>query len=109
MTPERFAELWNETLADITKLASTKGGEYAPGRDRLANFKENAVSLGLTPEAVWAVYCGKHWDSIRTYVRDINEGKDRERSEPIEGRFKDMIVYCLLGLGLVEDRQNGNR
>jgi hypothetical protein len=104
MTPERFSILFEEALAKVRQLAVVKGGEYAPGADRLANFKTNAEALGLPPEAVWAVYAGKHWDSIRTYVRDLNEGKDRERSEPIEGRFLDLIVYCFLGLGLLVDR-----
>ena len=31
------------------------------------------------------------------------EGKTRERLEPIEGRFHDLIVYLLLGLALVEE------
>lgn len=105
MTPERFKKLLEQTFEEARQLEQTKGGEYAPGADRLANFKTNAQALGLPPEAIWATYAGKHWDSIRTYTRDIVEGKTRERSEPIEGRFKDLIVYCILGLGLVEERQ----
>lgn len=101
MTPENFNLLFESTIKEIRKLAVLKGGEYAPGADRLANFKSNAEALGLKPEAVWAVYAGKHWDAIRTYVRDVVEGKTRERLEPIEGRFHDLIVYLLLGLALV--------
>ena len=104
MTPERFEELFEASLAKVRHLAVVKGGEYAPGADRLANFKSNADALGLPPEAVWAIYACKHMDSIRTYVRDLNENKDRVRSEPIEGRFLDLIVYCFLGLGLLEER-----
>ncbi|HWQ08273.1 MAG TPA: hypothetical protein VN436_04175 [Holophaga sp.] len=105
MTPERFQALLEQTFAEARQLEQKKGGEYAPGADRLANFKSNAAALGLPPEAVWAVYAGKHWDSIRTYVSDIVTGTQRERSEPIEGRFRDMLVYLLLGLGLVEERE----
>lgn len=103
MTPERFAELWDAALEKVTELAVNKGGEYAPGEDRLSNFKGNAERLDLTPLDVWAVYAGKHWDAIQTYVRDQRLGVSRPRMEGIEGRFHDLIVYAVLGLALVED------
>ena len=103
MTPERFDELWAATLARVEELARGKGGEYAPGADRLSNFKQNAERLGLTPLDIWAVYAGKHWDAIQTYVQDLRKGISRERLEGIEGRFHDLIVYAVLGLALVED------
>jgi len=103
MTPERFAALFEESIEKCRRMAVVKGGEYAPGGDRLANFKTNGEMLGLPPLAIWAVYTGKHWDSIRTFVKDLCEKKDRERSEPIEGRLVDLIVYGFLGLGLLED------
>ena len=53
MTPENFNLLFESTIQEIRKLAVLKGGEYAPGADRLANFKSNAEALGLKPEAVW--------------------------------------------------------
>ena len=101
MTPDNFNTLFNSVMDEIRRLAILKGGEYAPGADRLSNFKKNAESLGLRPEAVWAVYAGKHWDAIQTFVRDRMTGVVRERAEPIEGRFHDLIVYCILGLALV--------
>jgi hypothetical protein len=105
MTPEDFNKLFADTVTKLQELARLKGGEYAPGKDRLANFKEQGAALGLPPEAIWAVYAGKHWDSIRTYTRDLIEGKTRERSESIEGRYHDLIVYCVLAIGLLRDRE----
>lgn len=109
MTPERFAALFEESIEKCRRMAVVKGGEYAPGGDRLANFKTNGEMLGLPPLAIWAVYAGKHWDSIRNFVKDHNKGKDRERSEPIEGRLIDLIVYGFLGLGLLEELHVPNR
>lgn len=104
MTPARFEGLFELTVDQLRELTVLKGGEYAPGGDRLENFKKNAAALGLEPEVVWAVYAGKHWDAVQTYVRDLATGKERKRSEPIAGRFHDLMVYLLLGLALLEDR-----
>ena len=103
MTPERFNELWEDTMLRARTLAVGKGGEYAPGEDRLSNFKQNAERLGLKSLDIWAVYAGKHWDAIQTYVTDSRNGVERVRLEGIDGRFLDLIVYAVLGLALVED------
>lgn len=93
------------TIAHCLELARLKGGEYASGKDRLANFKDAAEALGIDPLTVWLIYADKHWTAVKTYVKDQQTGMDRERSEPIQGRFHDMIVYALLGLALIEDKE----
>lgn len=105
-----FDKIVNKTIAGIQALQKVKGGEYATDSDRLANFKRNAINLGLKPEQVWAVYAGKHWDAIQTFVRDMAEGKeDRPRSESIEGRIDDLIVYLLLFKGLLVDSNTNTK
>lgn len=98
-----FDKILAKTIASIQALQKVKGGEYATDGDRLANFKRNAEHLGLKPEQIWAVYAGKHWDAIQTFVRDIAEEKERPRSEPIEGRIDDLIVYLVLFKGILVD------
>jgi hypothetical protein len=51
----------------------------------------------------WFFLAGKHLDSITQYVKDVREGKARSRSEPIEGRIDDMVVYSLLLLAIVAE------
>ena len=86
----------DSTIKNIHFLRDVKGGEYAGDTDALANFRRNAVNLGLNPETIWAVYAGKHWDAISQFVKDLEHGVDRQRAEPITGRIDDLIVYCIL-------------
>ena len=103
MEREKFVRLMEETFADALNLNRTKGKDYAGDDDALSNFKAAADRLGVTPEQVWAVYADKHWSAIMAYC---SEGK--LESEPIESRVKDVIVYCVLLLGLIEDKFEGN-
>jgi hypothetical protein len=94
-----FENLMEANHRYVIGLNQTKGHDYAGDEDALDNFKRNALSLGLTPEQVWAVYAAKHWDAIMTYVRE-----GAVQSEPVEGRLLDVILYCHLMLGLVRER-----
>ena len=93
---QEYDQIVQETIENIKELSSLKGGEYAGDNDRLANFRSIAQALGLNMEQVWAVYAAKHWDAIMQYVKDLGEGKTRERLESIAGRADDLIVYLIL-------------
>jgi hypothetical protein len=99
-----WIELLGETFAEIRKLGERKGGEYAGDGDRLANFRRNALALGVSMEMVWAVYAAKHWDAIQQFVKDTQAGKTRVRSEPIEGRVDDLLTYLLLFKAILKER-----
>lgn len=88
--------LVQQAVENIQFLAKSKGGEYTDGQDRLSNFRRNGNALGLRMEQIWAVYAGKHWDAITTYIRDMGTGTLRVRTEPIAGRVDDMLTYLLL-------------
>lgn len=91
-----YAKIMSATFSQLETLAKLKGGEYSGDDDRLANFRRNAAAQGLNMEAIWGVYAAKHWDAIMQYVKDLNEGKTRERMEPLSGRVDDLMVYLLL-------------
>lgn len=104
MKRSEFVEMMDAEYAAITEINRTKGHDYAGDEDALANFKRNAAALGLTPAQVWGVYAGKHWDAITTFVREGDV-----KSEPIDGRLHDLILYSFLLLGLIrEARENAN-
>ena len=103
---EDYDKLVEQTISEIKKLSTLKGGEYAGDSDRLANFRRNAEALGLTMEQVWAVYAAKHWDAIMQYVKDLGTGTDRTRLESITGRADDLIVYLIL-FKAIHEEQNG--
>ncbi len=100
MHRQSFLDLLDREFSKIRKINETKGADYAQEEDALSNFKSAADRLGLTPEQVWAVYGDKHWSAVMTYCRE-----SAVASEPIEGRLHDVILYCFLLLGLVEERR----
>lgn len=102
-TNQQWEALLETTIDKIKSLAKNKGGEYSGDSDRLANFRRNAEALGLCPEVVWAVYAGKHWDALQTYVKDLSTGLQRVRSEPLDGRVDDLLVYLLLFKAMLEE------
>lgn len=94
-----------DTFAEMKKLGSLKGGEYAGDQDRLANFRRNGANLGLPMETIWAVYAAKHWDAVQQYVKDLNTGKQRERLEGVSGRVDDLLVYLILFKCMLQERE----
>lgn len=100
MRRDEFNDLRAKTVEDIFKINDTKGADYAGDEDALGNFKDAARMLGISPEQVWAVYAHKHISAIMSFCQ-----KGQVESEPIEGRIHDVMVYCVLLLGLIEDRK----
>ena len=108
MNQIEFEKLVDQTVRDTAKLLVTKGEEYAGSEDRLANFKRGASLTGTTPLQTALIYGSKHYDSICTYIRKDAAGKTQVLSEPIEGRFDDLINYCILMKALVVEAQNAD-
>lgn len=100
MNRSDFGGLLDREFAVIRALNQTKGHDYAGDEDALLNFKSAAERLGLTPEQVWGVYGDKHWSAIMTFCKEGDV-----KSEPIEGRIRDVILYGFLLLGLIEEKK----
>ena len=98
-----FNDVVNNTIKTTASLLISKGEEYAGSADRLANFKRGSKLTGVTPLQVALVYASKHYDSIATFVRKDASGEPQVLSEPIEGRFDDMINYMILMKALVKE------
>jgi hypothetical protein len=101
-----FSALVSATVKSTADLLVVKGGEYAGDGDRLANFKRGAALTGCTPLQVAFIYASKHYDGIASFVKTSAAGTPRPSSEPIEGRFDDLINYCLLMKALVVEARN---
>lgn len=100
MTFETFDKLFDSVVAELRTLRDSKGKEYANNdQDRLANFKEIAKELGVSPLAVISIYTKKHSRAIDSYCKRGQVFSN----ENIQSRIKDRIMYDLLLLGLVED------
>lgn len=100
MDRTEFLAMVDEDYKAIRKINEAKGHDYAGDDDALANFKQQGVALGLTPEQVWGVFAGKHWAAVMTFIREGDVA-----SEPIEGRIHDVILYSFLLLGLIREKQ----
>ena len=109
MSPIEFAALTTRIFDNIRALHSIKAGEYAPGADTLANFKEAGNRLGILPEQVLLVYLDKHYAAVQNYIRDLATHTTRNRPEPIEGRVDDLLVYLLLFRALLAERTDAAR
>ena len=111
MNTSQLIELREKMFAEIAEVMDNKGKEYSGHEDRLANFKRNAKNIGFEPESVWAVYCGKHWDSLMSFIRQIGQGQsiqdiEANLSEPIDGRILDLLTYLILLQGLIRERRS---
>ena len=99
MNSEAFNKLVDSARVRQDGLLKTKGADYTRhDPDRLSNFKRAAAAVGVTPFQAWAIYAGKHWDSIMAYVKT-----GKVESEAIEGRIDDLINYMYLLEGLINE------
>ena len=110
MNSETLIKLRDAKFTEIATVMDGKGKEYSGHTDRLANFKRNGANLGINPETIWSVYCSKHWDSLMSFIRELETGKkiadiERDLSEPIDGRILDIMTYLMLLQGLINERR----
>lgn len=101
MNQQEFQTVVDSTIVSTANLLVSKGEEYAGSADRLANFKRGANLTGTTPLQTALIYASKHYDSVCTYIKKDALGEIQKLSEPIEGRFDDLINYCILMKAIV--------
>lgn len=94
MTRERFNEIIKDELRHVHKTLILKGGDYAPGHDRLAAFKMAAQYTETTPaEALWGM-ASKHFSSIGGYLK--SKAFLSKRRPLVQEKVTDSIGYLLL-------------
>lgn len=98
MNYRRMEEISEALFDRYRELRETKGREYAGEEDTLADFKEVAAEVGVTPLQCWAIYVKKHERARDTFIREGGV-----KSESIDSRIDDIVTYHALLLGLVED------
>lgn len=100
MDRQQFGEVLEREFNALRELNGTKGKEYSGDEDALRNFKEVARACGITPQQALMTYATKHWQAINSYVKN-----GRVYSEPIQGRLRDLVLYGLLMIALVEEEE----
>jgi hypothetical protein len=102
MTFEQFDKFQEELLAEVVKMKSTKGREYANSADRFGNFNRLSQRLELPNYKIGWIYLVKHLDSIEAWMKDPS----KPLTESIQGRFVDAITYLTLIAGMVVESQD---
>lgn len=101
MNNQDFMSIVKTMTDEALAILDSKGKEYAGNDDRLANFKDIARELGITPQQVCLVYLKKHIraleHSARTNTISMEEGT----------RAMDCINYLFFFVALREERYDG--
>lgn len=100
-----FNVIVDEQLKRSTDVLLAKQREYAPGEDRLHNFKLGANYLQCTPKQACLAYLTKHLCSVSDMV-----GSNKEYAiEMWNEKITDSINYLLLLRGLIEEEAYAHR
>jgi hypothetical protein len=106
-----FNALRDKHYQKIVEINEAKGHDYAGEEDALANFKKDDERVRRIVDndptlAKWYIYFDKHYEAVMTFLEEGDV-----KSEPIEGRIHDAILYLFLLLGLLEEKRDtrGNR
>ena len=92
----RFYEL----LEEIAETHSVKNHDYASSDDPLSNFKEVATATGLEPFDVIHQFCATKMARIKQLKL---KKKNLVKGEGMDDSLKDLAVYALLGVVLLEE------
>lgn len=84
---------------DCQETRKAGQAEYAHREENaLDNFDSEARDLGIPRQKVWAIFAGKHWRGIRSYING-----HKSQREDVRGRIKDLIVYLVLLWAMIDD------
>jgi len=102
MLKKEMQDLMTEIMDKIITTRDAGQKEYARDVDNVfANFERVASFVGVNREKALLTYMIKHVDGLCAYV----DGHHSQR-EDVRGRLTDIIVYCLLMWGMVEDNES---
>lgn len=105
MNNKDFAELVGVVIDKISSMTLSKGTEYAgQDLDRLSAFKRAGIAKGKIPEEVLQGYVLKHDTSIDDMVKEVAAGLPVRPWLVWEEKIMDRIIYNILLLALVSDR-----
>ena len=97
MRAEEFNMILESTYNTLIKLTKTKGDEYKEQNiDQLYNFKKQGSDVGVDPRVVLRIFMDKHYSSITSYIKSVQNGKPNPLSESLNSRIDDMILYLIL-------------
>ena len=102
MTKAEFDKLFDSILEEVKGTRSAGQKEYAHGEvdDVFNNFNRVASSIELDRKKVLFTYLSKHIDGVTAYIKG-----HKSQREDVRGRIKDIMVYCALLWGMIEEEE----
>lgn len=94
---------FNELLGELRELHDAKNHDYA-GDDPLSNLKV-CEKAGVPAWIGVVVRLGDKFSRLQNFART---GILKVKSEGIKDTFRDIIVYCLLAIILLEEKEDAN-
>ena len=105
MDRQNMKGLIERIFKEVLRVRDAGQTEYARNRSNVfANFERVATFTGISREKALLTYMIKHIDGLCAYA----DGH-RSQREDVRGRLTDIIVYCLLLWGMVEDNDEISR
>jgi hypothetical protein len=102
MIKQEMNDLMFHIFEEVMRIRNAGQSEYARDiKNVFANFERVASFTRDSKEKVLLTYMIKHVDGLCAYA----DGHQSQR-EDVRGRLTDIIVYCILFWGMVEDNKN---
>jgi hypothetical protein len=86
------------------KVLTIKNLEYAPGDDRLQNFKDGALFLGISPVMYAFVLMTKHLVALKDHV--VKGDTNTITQTYVDEKIGDIINYLILIEALLTEEIN---
>lgn len=100
METKDFMDLVDDQLRRCKRMLEKKAELYAPGDDRLAQFKVMGNMQGVDAKTALSGVMAKHSATLHQMLCDGHPHTDAQWRETIT----DTMNYCLLALGLVMEK-----
>ena len=101
MNKEILDNLMEYIFKEVKRTRNDGQNEYARDKGNVfANFERVASFTNVNREKVLLTYMTKHLDGLCAYA----DGH-RSQREDVRGRLTDIIVYCCLLWGMVEENE----
>jgi hypothetical protein len=97
MNRSQFDAMVSREMDAIMTISNTKGRDAA-GDDDVLSALGRRGRMAITERQVWGVLASKHWLSIETWVATGDL-----KSESIESRIHDLILYLFMALAMIEE------
>lgn len=105
LSEETFAKYASSFFGQsIMKTLTNKGTQYSGDTpNALVNFLDGSKVINITPQSYLLAMATKHWLSLGLWA----SGKSKQNNDQIVERCKDVIIYMLLLVWMVDTDQTG--